>query len=131
MTICNFEYLFDSTSARELGAGKGQCGVLFLKSDGRAISSVCWFNPEIAKMMKRVAVLAVGNIIGALAGYEVLTAFFLEATLLRVILFGWERVPPWLHVMSAILVAVGTTISAFWILAANSRMQTPVGHELH
>jgi cytochrome bd ubiquinol oxidase subunit I len=55
----------------------------------------------------------------------------LRATLLGVILFGWERVPPWLHVMSAILVAVGITISAFWILAANSRMQTPVGHELH
>jgi cytochrome d ubiquinol oxidase subunit I len=77
----------------------------------------------------RFSVVA-GNIVGPLVGYEVLTAFFLEATFLGVMLFGWNRVPRWLHVMSAILVAVGTTISAFWILAANSWMQTPVGHEL-
>jgi cytochrome bd ubiquinol oxidase subunit I len=77
----------------------------------------------------RFSVVA-GNIIAPLVGYEVLTAFFLEATFLGVMLFGWRHVPRWLHVMSAILVAVGTTISAFWILAANSWMQTPVGHEL-
>ncbi len=59
-----------------------------------------------------------------------LTAFFLEATFLGVMLFGWKRVPPWLHVFSAVAVAVGTAISAFWILAANSWMQTPAGHEL-
>ena len=54
-----------------------------------------------------------------------LTAFFLEATFLGIMLFGWRRVPPNLHVLSAILVAVGTSISAFWILSANSWMQTP------
>jgi cytochrome bd ubiquinol oxidase subunit I len=70
----------------------------------------------------------VGNVIGPLIGYEVLTAFFLEATFLGVMLFGWRRVPPWLHVTSALLVAVGTTVSGFWILAANSWMQTPAGH---
>ena len=59
-----------------------------------------------------------------------LTAFFLEATFLGIMLFGWSRVPRWLHVMSAIVVAVGTAISAFWILAANSWMQTPAGHEI-
>ncbi|HEY0569488.1 MAG TPA: cytochrome ubiquinol oxidase subunit I [Xanthobacteraceae bacterium] len=69
-----------------------------------------------------------GNIIGPLAGYEVLTAFFLEATFLAVLLFGGNRVPRWLHVLSAIFVAIGTAISAFWILAANSWMHTPAGH---
>jgi len=71
-----------------------------------------------------------GNIIGPLMGYEVLTAFFLEATFLGVMLFGWNRVPPWLHVFSCIAVAVGTAMSAFWILAANSWMHTPVGFEM-
>src|SRR4029079_15206269 len=70
----------------------------------------------------------VGNVIGPLIGYEVLTAFFLEATFLGVMLFGWKRVPPWLHVTSAVLVALGTAISGFWILSANSWMQTPAGH---
>ncbi|MGZ3286890.1 MAG: cytochrome ubiquinol oxidase subunit I [Xanthobacteraceae bacterium] len=74
--------------------------------------------------------VVVGNVIGPLIGYEVLTAFFLEATFLGVMLFGWQRVPPWLHVFSAVAVAVGTVISAFWILSANSWMQTPAGHEL-
>jgi cytochrome d ubiquinol oxidase subunit I len=72
----------------------------------------------------------VGNVVGPLIGYEVLTAFFLEATFLGVMLFGWNRVPPWLHVLSTIAVAVGTALSAFWILAANSWMQTPAGHEI-
>src|SRR5829696_10302583 len=61
-----------------------------------------------------------GNVVGPLIGYEVLTAFFLEATFLGVMLFGWGRVPKWLQVMSAIIVAIGTCTSAFWILAANS-----------
>lgn len=71
-----------------------------------------------------------GNVLGPLIGYEVLTAFFLEATFLGVMLFGWKRVPPWVHVTSAILVAAGTALSGFWILAANSWMQTPAGHEV-
>ena len=74
--------------------------------------------------------IIVGNIVGPLIGYEVLTAFFLEATFLGIMLFGWNRVHPLLHVASAILVAVGTTLSAFWILSANSWMQTPTGHEM-
>src|SRR5690242_21273558 len=52
----------------------------------------------------------VGNVIGPLIGYEVLTAFFLEATFLGVLLFGWKRVPPWVHVTAALLVAFGTTV---------------------
>jgi cytochrome d ubiquinol oxidase subunit I len=74
--------------------------------------------------------LTVGNVIGPLIGYEVIAAFFLEATFLGVLLFGWGRVPPWLQTMAAFFVAVGTTMSAFWILAANSWMQTPAGFEM-
>jgi len=70
----------------------------------------------------------VGNVVSPLIGYEVLTAFFLEATFLGIMLFGWNRVPPWLHVMSACFVAIGTLMSAFWILSANSWMQFPTGH---
>jgi cytochrome bd ubiquinol oxidase subunit I len=73
----------------------------------------------------------VGNVVGPLIGYEVLSAFFLEATFLGVLLFGFNRVPPWLYVLSAAIVAAGTATSAFWILSANSWMQTPTGHELH
>ncbi|WP_334145501.1 cytochrome ubiquinol oxidase subunit I [Hyphomicrobium sp.] len=72
----------------------------------------------------------VGNVLGPLLGYEVLTAFFLEASFLGIMLFGWNRVSPSVHVLSAVLVAIGTSISAFWILAANSWMQTPTGHEI-
>ena len=69
----------------------------------------------------------VGNIAGPLLAYEVLTAFFLEATFLGIMLFGANRVPPWLHMTATVLVAFGTTLSAFWILALNSWMQTPSG----
>ena len=69
----------------------------------------------------------VGNIAGPLLAFEVLTAFFLEATFLGVMLFGMDRVPGWVHVTSSVLVAFGTTVSAFWILALNSWMQTPAG----
>jgi cytochrome d ubiquinol oxidase subunit I len=71
---------------------------------------------------------AVGNIAGPLLAYEILTAFFLEATFLGVMLFGMNKVPGWVHVLSAFVVAFGTTVSAFWILALNSWMQTPTGH---
>src|SRR6266850_758498 len=70
----------------------------------------------------------VGNIAGPLLAYEVLTAFFLEATFLGVMLFGMERVSGRVHVASSLIVAFGTTVSAFWILALNSWMQTPAGH---
>lgn len=72
----------------------------------------------------------VGNVVSPLIGYEVLTAFFLEASFLGIMLFGRSRVPAWLHFVSAVLVAVGTAISAFWILSANSWMQAPSGYEL-
>ncbi|HEX7466394.1 MAG TPA: cytochrome ubiquinol oxidase subunit I [Usitatibacter sp.] len=70
----------------------------------------------------------VGAIAGPLLSFEVLTAFFLEATFLGIMLFGMNRVPDWLHITSALVVAFGTIVSAFWILALNSWMQTPAGH---
>lgn len=72
----------------------------------------------------------VGNIAGPLLAYEVLTAFFLEATFLGVMLFGFSRVSRWMHDLATFLVAFGTTASAFWILVLNSWMQTPVGFEI-
>jgi len=72
----------------------------------------------------------VGNIAGPLLGYEVLTAFFLEASFLGIMLFGWRRVSERVHTLATFLVAFGTTLSAFWILALNSWMQTPAGFEM-
>ena len=72
----------------------------------------------------------VGNIAGPLLAFEVLFAFFLEATFLGVMLYGMNRVPAWMHIAATLLVAIGTTLSAFWILALNSWMQTPAGHIL-
>jgi len=72
----------------------------------------------------------VGNVAGPLLAYEILTAFFLEATFLGVMLFGHRRVPEWAHTGATALVAVGTTMSAFWILVLNSWMHTPAGFEL-
>lgn len=73
---------------------------------------------------------ATGPILGPLLGYEVLTAFFLEAGFLGVMLFGMDRVGRGLHFFATCMVAVGTLISAFWILSANSWMQTPAGYAL-
>jgi cytochrome d ubiquinol oxidase subunit I len=69
-------------------------------------------------------------VLGPLMGYEVLTAFFLEATFLGILLFGRARVPPLLHLLAAWMVAAGTLASTFWILAANSWMHTPAGYAL-
>jgi cytochrome d ubiquinol oxidase subunit I len=69
----------------------------------------------------------IGNTLGPLFSYEVLTAFFLEASFLGIMLFGWNRFPPWLHTTASIIVAFGTALSGFWILAANSWMHTPAG----
>jgi cytochrome d ubiquinol oxidase subunit I len=73
---------------------------------------------------------AVGNVAGPLLAYEVMTAFFLEAVFLGIMLFGARKVAPWLHITATFLVAFGTTMSAFWILVLNSWMHTPQGYEL-
>src|ERR1700744_5446915 len=72
-----------------------------------------------------------GSVIGPLMAYEVLTAFFLEAGFLGVMLFGLERVGHRLHFLATLMVAIGTLISAFWILSANSWMQTPAGYAIN
>ncbi|WP_420996864.1 cytochrome ubiquinol oxidase subunit I [Cupriavidus sp. 30B13] len=71
-----------------------------------------------------------GSVTGPLLTYEVLTAFFLEAGFLGVMLFGWKKVGPGLHFFATLMVALGTLISATWILASNSWMQTPQGYEI-
>src|SRR2546423_8359908 len=71
---------------------------------------------------------SVGAIAGPLLSYEVLTAFFLEATFLGVMLFGMNRVPDWAHITATVLVAAGTKVSAFWILSLKSWMQMTSGH---
>jgi len=73
---------------------------------------------------------ATANFLGPVLSYEVVTAFFLEAAFLGVLLFGRDKVPAGVHLFSAIMVAVGTFISSFWILAANSWMHTPAGYEM-
>src|SRR5215510_10929684 len=70
------------------------------------------------------------NVIGPLMAYEGLFAFFLEAAFLGVLLFGRKLVPPWAHFVAALMVALGTLFSTFWILSANSWMQTPAGYEI-
>jgi cytochrome d ubiquinol oxidase subunit I len=71
-----------------------------------------------------------GNVLGPLIAYEVVTAFFLEAGFLGIMLFGWEKVGDRLHFFATCMVALGTLFSAFWILSANSWMQTPVGYAI-
>src|SRR5579863_1236871 len=71
-----------------------------------------------------------GDVMGPLLSYEVLTAFFLEAGFLGVMLFGWQRVGDRVHFGATLMVALGSVFSAFWILAANSWMQTPAGYRL-
>ncbi|MEA3134425.1 MAG: cytochrome bd ubiquinol oxidase subunit [Gammaproteobacteria bacterium] len=71
-----------------------------------------------------------GGITGPLLSYEVLTAFFLEAGFLGVMLFGWNKVGPGLHFFATVMVAIGSHVSTFWILASNSWMQTPQGFEI-
>ncbi|WP_404362537.1 cytochrome ubiquinol oxidase subunit I [Marinobacter sp.] len=73
---------------------------------------------------------ATANFMGPLLSYEVITAFFLEASFLGVLLFGRDKVPPWMHLVAALLVALGTLASSFWILSASSWMHTPAGTAL-
>ena len=81
---------------------------------------------QIGTNWSRFAAL-LGNVLGPLFSYEVLTAFFLEASFLGIMLFGWNRFPPWLHTLASLIVALGTALSGFWILSANSWMHTPAG----
>jgi cytochrome bd ubiquinol oxidase subunit I len=102
---------------------------IFAVSFGMGVVSGIVLSYQFGTNWSQFSVVA-GNIIGPLLGYEVLSAFFLEATFLGVLLFGWNRVPRWLSALSAIIVASGTAFSAFWILSVNSWMQTPAGYEM-
>src|SRR5205823_4971162 len=73
---------------------------------------------------------ATANIISPMLAYEGLMAFFLEATFLGILLFGRKLVPRWTHFLAALMVAIGTLFSSFWILATNSWMQTPAGYRI-
>ncbi|WP_341502205.1 cytochrome ubiquinol oxidase subunit I [Gallaecimonas sp. GXIMD4217] len=96
---------------------------------GMGVVSGIVLSYEFGTNFSRFSELA-GPVVGPLMTYEVLTAFFLEAGFLGIMLFGWQRVGERLHFAATVIVAVGTVISAFWILAANSWMQTPAGHAL-
>lgn len=99
---------------------------IFALSFGMGVVSGVVMSYEIGTNWAEFA-KASAPVIGPLLAFEVLTAFFLEASFLGVMLFGWRRVGPGLHFLATLLVAVGTLISAFWIISANSWMQHPTG----
>jgi len=99
---------------------------IFALTFGMGVVSGLVLSYEIGTNFSRFSQIA-GPVIGPLLSAEVLTAFFVEAGFLGIMLFGWEKVGPRFHFMATLLVAVGTTNSAFWILSANSWMQTPAG----
>jgi cytochrome bd ubiquinol oxidase subunit I len=102
---------------------------IFAVSFAMGVVSGLVLSYEFGTNWSRFSAIA-GNIVGPLMGYEVLVAFFLESTFLGIMLFGWNRFPPGLHVFACIAVATGTLISAFWIISANSWMHTPAGHAM-
>ncbi|MGZ5154730.1 MAG: cytochrome ubiquinol oxidase subunit I, partial [Burkholderiales bacterium] len=101
---------------------------IFAVSFGMGVVSGIVMPFQFGTNWSRFSELTAG-VVAPLMGYEALTAFFLEATFLGVLLFGRKRVPQWMHFASAAIVAAGTLISSFWILAANSWMQTPTAFE--
>lgn len=102
---------------------------IFAVSFGMGVVSGIVMPFQFGTNWSRYSELTAG-IVGPLMGYEALMAFFLEAAFLGILLFGRKRVPQWAHFASAVIVAAGTLFSAFWILAANSWMQTPAGFEI-
>lgn len=121
---------------------------LWLKTNNRVYYNLCMFWSKIFAVNFGMGVVSglvmafqfgtnwsgfaafAGSITGPLLTYEVMTAFFLEAGFLGVMLFGWNKVGPKLHLFATAMVALGTNLSMFWILASNSWMQTPQGYEI-
>ena len=101
---------------------------VFAISFGMGVVSGVVMSYELGTNWSRFST-TVSPVIGPLFAFEVLTAFFLEASFMGVMLFGWRKVGPGLHFAATVLVAVGTLISAFWIISANSWMQHPTGFE--
>jgi cytochrome d ubiquinol oxidase subunit I len=102
---------------------------IFALTFGMGVVSGIVLSYELGTNFSRL-IAAIGGILGPLFAYEVLSAFFLEAGFLGVMLFGWDKVSPKLHYVATLLVTIGTAISAFWIMAANSWMQTPAGYTI-
>lgn len=102
---------------------------IFALSFGMGVISGVVLSYEIGTNWGRFSEFS-GNVIGPLMSYEVMSAFFLEAGFLGIMLFGWKRVGPKLHYFSTLMVLLGTAFSAFWILSANSWMHTPTGYAL-
>lgn len=102
---------------------------IFAVSFGMGVVSGVVMSYQFGTNWSRFSDIA-GNIMGPLLTYEVVTAFFLEAGFLGIMLFGWDKVGRGLHFFATVMVAVGTLISAFWILSANSWMHTPAGYAL-
>jgi cytochrome bd ubiquinol oxidase subunit I len=127
--LATLEVLWGWTSAERFKRLAAFWTRIFAVSFAMGVVSGVVLSYQLGTNWSRFSAIA-GNVIGPLLGYEVLTAFFLEATFLSILLFGGERVPRWLHVFSGVAVAFGTSLSAFWILAANSWMQTPAGYSL-
>ncbi|GAB4393214.1 MAG: cytochrome ubiquinol oxidase subunit I [Gammaproteobacteria bacterium] len=100
---------------------------IFALTFGMGVVSGVFLSYELGTNFNRFSE-AFGGVLGPLFNYEVLSAFFLEAGFLGIMMFGWNRVKPKVHFSATLLVAVGTTISAFWIMSANSWMQTPAGY---
>jgi cytochrome d ubiquinol oxidase subunit I len=128
--IATLEVLWGWTGAERYKRLAAFWTKIFAVSFGMGVVSGIVLSYEFGTNWSRFSAV-VGNVVGPLIGYEVLSAFFLEATFLGILLFGGERVPRWLHVFSGLMVAFGTTLSAFWILSANSWMQTPAGYTLN
>jgi cytochrome d ubiquinol oxidase subunit I len=128
--IATLEVLWGWTGAERYKRLAAFWTKIFAVSFGMGVVSGIVLSYEFGTNWSRFSAVA-GNVVGPLIGYEVLSAFFLEATFLGILLFGGERVPRWLHVFSGLMVAFGTTLSAFWILSANSWMQTPTGYTLN
>ena len=99
---------------------------IFAVSFAMGVVSGIVLSYQLGTNWSRFSVVA-GNVVGPLIGYEVLTAFFLEATFLGILLFGFNRVPAWLYVLSAAIVATGTALSAFWILSPIAGCRRPWG----
>ena len=99
---------------------------LFAISFGMGVVSGVVMSYQVGTNWSRFSDLT-GNVLGPLFTYEVLSAFFLEASFLGILLFGRGRVPEWVHALAAVAVAGGTLLSMFWILSANSWMHTPAG----
>src|SRR5215510_1446577 len=112
--VATLEVLWGATGADRYRRLAAFWTKIFAVSFGMGVVSGVVLSYQLGTNWSRFSHVA-GNIIGPLAGYEVLSAFFLEASFLAILLFGSRLVPRWLHVLSAVIVAIGTSMSAFWI----------------